>query len=460
MPFTVPTLDELHEFLVALLKALLPDADVTPAEFYSKFLKVFAAGGTDNHAHLDAVVDELLPDTAEDLIERWGTITGRPRKGATPARKADALRVVGTPGSTVAVGDELVHASTLRFQVNQAGTIPAGGQLDVDVVAIDTGSATRLPAGEVLTFVAPPVGIEDTAELQLALDEDGDDQEPLGAYRLRILNRFSQPPLGGAQNDYQEWAKEVTGIAAAYAYPNRQGFGSVDLAALHAGQGTARILSAGEVTEVQAYVDGKRPVSVKAFRVLTVVNQDTDIEVQLVTTGEAAFAFDWDDQAALLVSAWTLATRVLKFQGGTRPGTMKAGDRLCIKTAAGDGRAHVIETLGPAADEVTLEDVPSAAPTNGDPVYAGGPLTELARAAILELVNNLGTANPDATRYGEWEGTLRLSSLYRAINGVEGVLDSVLVAPVANVEATDPAFPNDGTINLVTPRRILVRKKW
>lgn len=459
MAFIVQTLDELHEFKLALIKALLPGADVSRGSFFWLWTRAEAGGQADNHAHIAGVLEELLPDSASGAyLERWAAIAGVTKKSATPARKSNAMRVYGTPASTVTTGDVLTHESGQTFQVNENETIPAAGYVDVDILAISTGSSTRLSAGETLTFDAPPTGIEESAELQIDMDEDGDDEEQDGPLRLRILDRFRSPPLGGAQNDYVQWALEVTGVASAYCYPNRAGYGTVDVAALHTGSGSSRLLSAGEVSELQDYLDERRPVSVLGCRVLTVAEESVSVEALIASTGEAAYEWDWDDSTAPIVSAWNGTTRLLTFTLD-RPASMKAGDRLVIKDAAGlgTGQAYTIEALS-STDAVYLEEVPSIAPVATDVVYSGGPLTEPVREAILALIDGLGPANPDATRYGDWEGSLRISSLYRATNSVDGVLDASIAAPVATVAATDPAYPDDATVYLLTPVRVLVRR--
>lgn len=458
--FTIPTLDDSHAFLVALMKALFPTADVSEGSFNWLWLRTFAGGVSDNHAHIFNVENDLLPDTAsDDMLDRWGGILGVPRKGATPARRDAALRVFGTAASPVPDATQLVHTSGLLFKTNGAATVGAGGYVDVGLVAIDTGARTRLNAGEQLTFSSTPAGLQDTAILQLALNEDGVDEETNGAYQLRVLARLQDPPLGGAQDDYVQWALAQTGIAAAYAYPLRQGIGSVDLAALHAGTGAARVLLAGEVTALKAAIDELRPVSV-TFRVLTVTTSAVNIEYTVLPDGDAQSEFDWDDTSAPLVQAWTAGSRTLQFQGGTRPADMVPGMRLCFKPAAGaagTGAQYVISSLS-GADSVVLEQTPDITPAIGDTVYSGGPLVDPIRDAIQALVDSLGTANPDATRYGSWEGNLRPGSIDRVARGILGVLDGTVVAPSSIAAASDPAYPNDATIGLLIAGRILVRR--
>lgn len=461
MGFTVPTLEQTFDFARGLGRALLYGRDWTPNGKGGKWARWFAGVVTDLHAHIDAVKDDLMPDTAKGAARlRWGKIKGVNPKGATGARKSNALRVFGTPAATVSVGDELVSSGGLRFQVNENEVIPAAGNVAVDIVAIDTGSKTRLPKGEVLTFTAPPAGIEEEAELILDMDEEGVDEESEGDHRNRILERFFSPPLGGAQTDYVIWAKEVTGIASAYAYPLRQGLNSVDLAALHGGSGTARLLTAGEITALDTYVRARKPSGV-TLRTLTVDDTEVDVEVLVTPNGEASYEFDWADSVPLVAhgaAPWDAGLRKLRFTTD-RPASMKAGGRLTIKPIAGggDGKQHVIESLS-GTDAVILEAAPAIAPVANDVIYSGGPLVDTLRDAIIAHIDSLGTSNTDAKAYLGWEANLRPENLSKIVQGVTGVKKSTISTPGATVEPADNLYPNDGTVFILVARRILVRK--
>lgn len=461
--FKIPTLDETHAFLIALHKRHFPDIDVSEMSDDWLWLRTLAGAVTDNNAHIAATKNDLMPDTATgDTQVRWGDIRGVKKKGATPARKAFAFRVFGTAAADVPDAIALRHNSGLRYKTVGATVVGADGYVDVGIVAVDVGSQTRLNAGERLTFDTPVVDLEEEGELQLDLDEDGEDAESEAAYGARILSRFSSPPLGGAQEDYVQWALAEVGIAAAYAYPLRWGNGTVHLAALHAGSGDARILVAPEVAELEAIINTKRPVAMKkgfSFKVLQVESEPTDVEFRLVPNGEPQYEPDWLDGggvAAHGATPWTAGTRKLQL-AADRPATMKAGDRIVISNGA-TGKERVIEALD-GTDAVILEpdadgDIPDAASV----IYSGGPLVQPTRAAILALIDGLGTANPDATRYGSWEGSLRPTSINRVATAVAGVLDGELVTPVAIVEAADPGYP-DAEVGLITPGQILVRYK-
>lgn len=498
MAFRIPSLAEARDFIIAVGQAVLPDRNFGELRSYhSRRATFLAAAVTQLHAHIKSVQDDVMPDTASDggPIERWGAILGVARKSATPARKAAAGRVFGTAGTPIDLGEELVHQSSgLRFKIATATTVPGGGSLLVDIVAIDTGSATKLAKGQVLEFVTTPVGLQTAVRLELALDEDGYDKEGFGAYRSRVLAQFSEPTAGGTQADFVEWMLELEGVSSAYAYPNRSGLGTVDLVGLHTGSGTARELDAGDKAALLAYVSERAPATLSgaggSLRNLDVVDEPNDVEIVLTPSGEAAYAFHWQG-GPLEVFAWTVGTRKLQFTAA-RPPSMKAGHTLTMKGVAvpgsQDGAEHVIEALD-GADAVILQEAPDVAPAATDLVYSGGPLVASIRDAIVAHMNGenvysgrnripqtqgqldengesvvgleilaegIGPANPDGV-YGAWNGDLVRGVLYQLAMYKAGVRNADIVTPATDVEATDYGFPDDDQIGLISPRMVLVR---
>lgn len=493
MPYTVPSLETTLGRAIAMFRAMFPTANVgSKVSFHWRRLKAIAMAVTDLHYHIDREFADAMPDTATgDAAVRWAKVVGVEPKAATPARKSAALRVSGTVGSAVAVGDELTHPATgYTYQVNEAETIGAAGYVDVDIVAISTGAATRLLAGEVLEFNSPPAGITAQAELQLDMDEDGFDAEQEGELHNRAMDRWRYAATGGSQADYVAWAREVTGITYAFCYPNRAGLGSIDVAALHAGTGSSRLLSETERAALLVALQAKAPAYLAAtggaLRVLNVVEEAAAVEVTLITTGASAYDFDWDDSTPGTVSSWTSATRTLTFVA--RPATLKAGDRICFKGVASsqDGKPYVVESIG-AGNTVVLEEEPTVAPAATDLVYAGGPLTKPIRDALLAHANGdvvyagteypvpgatatttvnqkviadgVGTANPDG-EYGTWSGGLIRAMLSKIVTSARGVRNCSVVLPASDFEATDYAIPNDDDIGLVSATSVLVRKEW
>jgi uncharacterized phage protein gp47/JayE len=512
--YKVPTLEQMLAFLLAMFKGQLPDRNVG-SRFSPlwKVVKVIAGAATDVNANVDKGFQDAMPDTAKGAgLDRWigiykpgGTAT---RKAATPARKAGAGRVRGTAAATTSIGDQLIHrASGLLFQVNSLGTIPgvAPLQVDVDILALDKGAKTRLAKGEILEYLAAPAGIQTKVELQKDLDDDGVDAEQDGSARNRLLAAIGSPSSGGNQADYVGWALAQLGISQAFAYPNRAGLGTVDVAALHTGVGSARILNAGEMTTLLAALQALAPAQLAstggALRVLTVIGGGTDaanlgnVEMTVTADGTPAFAFDWDDTTPPVVLAWTAGTRTLQFNAA-RPATMQAGHRIVLKgvVSSQDGAPVVIEALV-STDSVILQTIPKrvdgtdAAPAATDIVYAGGPLTDVVRPAIVAHLNGdvlyaaaagplpgavaaatatsvaqlnvlatgIGTANP-AGVYGAWVGGLLRANLAKIATYTRGVRNQTVITPAADQEAVDYAFPLDTQIGLLTSGYVLVRR--
>jgi uncharacterized phage protein gp47/JayE len=463
VPQPIPGLDEIHERLLDDARGRFAGWNFSRHSDNWKRLRVVAGGLLGTYHHLSILDDDFWPDTAEgSALDRWGVIYELPRKGATPARKSDALRVFGSAASTVVVGDELT-VNGLLFQVNEADAVDAIGYVDVDVVAVSTGSQTRILAETELVFSSPPAGINATAELQLDLDEGGEDAERDADYRVRILDRIAFGSAGGNANDYKQWAREVDDIASAYVYPNRRGLGSVDLAVLHAGSGSVRLPTATKRQEVFDYIDNaeRRPIAMKNFRLIEVTELQQVVDLQVHESADATRKWDWDDETPPTVAAWTAGTRTLQLST-SRPGDMEVGDRIILATVAGDGDGAEIEieAFGGGADEIVLveSDVPSPAPQVGDTIYSGGDLVAPVRGVVLAHMDNLGPAvGDDGT--GEWEDSLQPRRLEQLALFVTGVRSTTCITPATDQTPEDPQFPNDTTLELLTPGEVVVRRK-
>jgi uncharacterized phage protein gp47/JayE len=458
MPFDLPTFDEMRDLLMAALSGRFPEANTNKRGGHYKLQSVIALGNTDLHSHIREVGLDVMPDTAEgDELDRHAEIYGLSRKLASGSAKSAALRVFGDVGATVPNNEAMTHiASGLQFETRSTGVIAAIGYLDVDVAAISVGVQTNLEVDQELQFDVTPVNLEDNARIILEL-EGGQDQEEDDALRPRVLNRIREPAAGGNRNDYENFLLESDPLVdSGYVYPNRNGLGTVDLAALKGGTGTARLLDAGERAAVLAVIDPLRPVSA-TIRILEVTANAIDVEATILPVADPAYVWDWGDATPLVVSGYVAGTRTLTFTTA-RPAEMAVGDRLIVDNASATGVEFVIEALS-STDAVVLELDLGFAP-GADNVYSGSPITQAIRQAVIDLFDALGPANPDDAGYNApHEGNLRLSNLFEAIQTEEGVLDSTIIDPVANVVADDPAFPDNDTIELLIPGKILIRRQ-
>lgn len=503
MPFKLPSLDDSRDFLVALYRSLFPTANVGSRRSYHGRRATYLAGAiTQLHAHVDSAQRDAHPLTAGDgkPILDWGNAVGVPKKTATPARQLAAGRVTGAATTTATAGLQLQHVNTgLLFKLNSNVTIPGiitdpDSFADADIVGIDTGSQTRLLAGEVLNFLAPPAGIQTAVVLQKDLDLDGFDAEQFGSYRGRVLSTFSQTPSGGNQADFVKWAlASLNTVATAYAYPERAGRGTIDVVAFYAGVGAARTMTSTDLATVKAYIQTLAPFQVTGtgggLRMLTTIPDPRNIEIRLTSNGQAAFAFDWDDSAAFTVSAFNPTTRELTFSA-TLPASLHAGHRLSFQgvATAQDGTEFHIESIS-ASNKVILQEQPTIAPAAPDKIFSGGPLVTPVRDAIVGhlageivyagrgltplragavqsvvgldvLADGLGSANPGGIYNNSlsWSGGVVRATLFKIAMFKAGVGNAVITTPAADYEAVDDAFPLDAQIHYVTPGSVLIRR--
>ena len=500
MSYPTPSFDQFREWLRAFFQFLLPDRNVSPLSLYGRLVTWIAGAATDLHAHVDTSERDAMPDSAEGAAaDRHAKLWGLERKGATPARRPGSIRVTGTPTTPITAGEQLTDLATgLIYELASGGVVGGAGYVDLDLVAVDTGSKTRIPKGTVLEFVSPPAGITTQAEVILDVNLDGQDQELTGALRLRYLAVIGERPQGGSPADFVSWCTEVTGIAEAYCYPNRAGRGSVDVAALHANRA---LLTAPERAALLAHLrtlaPGHLATASADLRVLEVYWQPTNVEILVSPDGSSAAAFDWNDATPPEILTWDGPTRTITLTA-TRPASMAVGHRVIVKDGGGDpmsGKEVVIEALPSGAlDEVVLASVPLGAdgaeltPQPGDLLYSGGPLVEPIRAAVIAHMSGellyqykgralpasiaaevagstarlevfalpIGTANP-ANAYGAWSGTLRRGMLAAIAQCTRGVDNVEVTDPAVDFAATDPAFPDDATIGVIVPQRVIVR---
>jgi uncharacterized phage protein gp47/JayE len=512
MPFQIPSLSRTRQYIAALGKALFPAYNFNLRAYHGKWTTFLAGALTQLHFHADSVQKDLHPLTAGPgkPINDWGSAVGVNAKGATPARKSAAGRVRGAAGATVPSLTQLQNPQNgLIYEIANTTTITIPGVIgvdpdsfiDADIRGVDTGSQTRMDAGQTLNFLSAPAGIEGSVALVKALDEDGFDSEQYGSYRGRVLATFSTTPSGGSQPDFVGWIEaSIAAVHIGYAFPNRNGRGTLDMVAFYAGSGSARVLTTMDADAVLAYVRTKAPFHVAGdgggLRMLTTVEDPQTVEILVTTTGINAYAMDWSGTGTVL--SYNATTRELQFSGGALPASLQAGHRLILLGAfsgsgplAQDGREYRVESIS-GVDKVILDKAPPVAPAANDAIYPGGPLITPLRDAIVGhmngetvyagrggtpvpessaqpanpqgpsvigldvLADGMGPANPGG-KYGDWAGGIVLATLFKICLYKAGVRNIQIVSPVADYDPLDDPFPTNDQIHFVTPAVVLIR---
>jgi uncharacterized phage protein gp47/JayE len=207
------------------------------------------------------LAEELLPDTAEDWLERHVSLRGMSRIPASAA--TGIVRLTGTAGIPVPSAIALRGPSGAQYSTTTGGTIDGGGVLDVEVLAADAGTAGNAAAGVVLDLVSPVPGLSpQVATVQAPGLTGGRATETDDALRARLLALIREPPRGGAASDYEAWALEAGGIGYVAVQPNGMGPGTVGVVVALEGPAEAE---AGDLARVEALIEDRRPVTASVY---------------------------------------------------------------------------------------------------------------------------------------------------------------------------------------------------
>lgn len=231
---------------------------------------------------MDWLALQLLPDTAEtEWLDRHGSIwlvnsdgsTGR--KGPTLASgSADFTGIYGTviPVGTQLRSSDATNTTSTLYETTQDIVVSSTGASEGPIRAIDPGSAGNQLPGAELDFATVVLGADSVATVVTLTG--GADTETDNELRARILQRIRNPPMGGDQEDYIAWALAVPGVTRAWA-ASEVGIGTItlrflmdDLRASDNGWPTS-----ADIQAVSAYINQKRPVTVKDCFVVAPIKQ-------------------------------------------------------------------------------------------------------------------------------------------------------------------------------------------
>jgi uncharacterized phage protein gp47/JayE len=287
MPWSTPTLKLVRSQVRDFIRGSLPGADASvPNSVLRVMSDTQGALCHLNLQYLDWLALQLMPDTAEtEWLDRHGDIWLTNADGST-GRKTPTL-ASGTAsfqglvdGALVPMGTQLSAGGTpaVGYETTQDITTSASALVTGQIRALDPGSAGNQVDGAVLTIAPGVANIDSSAtvvHLTGGVDTETDDQ-----LRARILLRIRQPPMGGAQADYVNWALAVPGVTRAWAAPE-QGVGTMtvrflmdDLRADDDGWPTP-----DDVQAVADYIDLMRPVTVKDCYVVAPIKEFIDITI-------------------------------------------------------------------------------------------------------------------------------------------------------------------------------------
>lgn len=237
MPYSRPTLTALRSQVSADISANVIGADGLLRFSNLGVLGDIVAGLSYLHyGFLDWISLQAVPYTATDeYLEAWAALKGIYREPATAA--TGTARFTGNPGAPLPLGAVLVRGDGYTYATTAEGIVGADGTVTVPATAVlapidpvynptGNGAAGNCPAGTVLTLQSAVTGIPSNGVAATPFT-GGADVETDDSLRHRMLLAYQQPPMGGSQSDYIEWALAVPGVTRAWCRPNGFGIGTV-----------------------------------------------------------------------------------------------------------------------------------------------------------------------------------------------------------------------------------------
>lgn len=287
MPFSRPSLSDIFNRIRAGILSRLTNEQLrrSDAEVYGK---VMAGASHELHGHLQYIASQVIYDTAEaEILDRWASIWLKTKRLQTvPA--AGPLLITGINGSVIPEGTVFVRNDGVEYQTNSDVTI-ASGSATATVTALTAGQIGNALENTELNLSNPITGVVSNALVADGGLVGGTDQEDDSSLRARLRARIQQPPHGGADYDYINWALEVPGVTRAWVYPNELGLGTVTLRFVRDNDLPTIIPDSSEVETVQEYIDLLRPVTA-ALTVVAPTPVELDFNIALTPNTEVVKA--------------------------------------------------------------------------------------------------------------------------------------------------------------------------
>ena len=240
--------------------------------------------------YLDWMAKQLMPDTAEtEWLDRHGIIWlvnsdgSKGRKAATFA--SGTVEFTGTDNTIIPAGSLLTGSNAVQYQTTTAVEIASGGTSTGEAAALTAGDAGNLDDGESLALATPLTGVDSI--ITLGGMSGGVEQETDEQLRERILSRIQNPPMGGSQMDYVNWALACPGVTRAWAF-SEQGPGTITVRFLMDDlyPDNHGLPQEDDIATGGGYIDTMRPVTVMNCFVVAPVLFFYDITIRHLTVDD------------------------------------------------------------------------------------------------------------------------------------------------------------------------------
>lgn len=470
--FGIPSDAEIEAICIAYFQAqpTISDAPLGEGTFEGDLARALSGClGTVLQAERDIYNDAIpsvgIDDTGAQKTEMstagldlWSFVLGLPsnkgpgrygRNGPQPA-KGGGGTATGTPGTIVPAATQLTDPSgQVVLSLRTGVTIPIGGSIAVVLDAVTSGKAGNLPAGTLLRWQSPPVGLSPSLTLTAATVDGSDGEENL-QLALRVLDFLQRPPEGGTAADYKRWTLasqdsdgRLLGFVGAYVYPHKAGTLTVTVIPLLGGSGSARDPGATKQAQAQAWLDGLRIVTDTVFvdRPRFVSGEKLTIWLRLQTA--PGFGFDWNfagtlptilsgTGTSLVINVPSPPAELLQaIDNGKKP---RFHTNLSTSPIPFQSRitAYQVDTPLVGQCTLTLETVLPVAPSGTSLLWPGGPAVLPVALAVLAYIDSVGPSRQSGYAAEQWEDSVTVARIAQTAIDARDSTGSRVVTTVPN----------------------------
>lgn len=225
MPFQRDTLTKLRQQGLADLDAAFP-ADQGRLRFSVPGVLVEVLAGMVNaqYGYQDYIARQGVPFTStNEYLQGWGNLKNTTLKAAT--RSKGTLRFAAGGDASIPAGTAVVRADGLPFTV-VADVFVTGGYAYPVVEAVDAGGAANTDVGATFLLSSAIAGVAASGVAYTDIT-GGAGVQSQDSYRADVLAAYARVSGGGTPDDYEVWARQVSGVTRAWAERGGMGAGTV-----------------------------------------------------------------------------------------------------------------------------------------------------------------------------------------------------------------------------------------
>lgn len=220
MAFFRPALTALIQRAHQNISSSLPKSDALLRFSNLNILGTVLAGMShQQYGYLDYIAQQATPYTSTDeYLAAWGALRGVYQKAATQA--SGVVNFSAISGSVVANGTKVIRSDSKQYSVIDSSYANGLMTLTIQAVADPDGISGvngNCAAGTQFALGQSVAGVNSSGISGII--SGGSDIESQEDFKSRVIAAYQSTPQGGAQNDYEKWAKEVSTVTHAWCVP-------------------------------------------------------------------------------------------------------------------------------------------------------------------------------------------------------------------------------------------------